>query len=236
MDLGWVAGGAAAGWAAGAALRGVVFRGSVPFGAPARTLCPHCAAPVRSRAPVRCAGCGGRIGAPMALEAATATVLALLAARFAGQPEVLAFAFLGVLGVALAAIDVAVQRLPDRLVLPAYPVLIALFGVAALVQRDGGALVRALLGGLAMGGAFLLLALLRAGGLGGGDVKAAGLTGIALGWLGWPALLVGASLGFVLMALVSVVLLAAGRITLRSSIAFGPFLLAGALLGALGPA
>ena len=38
-------------------------------------------------------------------------MLALLVARFAGRPEVVAFAFLGVLGVALVAIDVAVQHL-----------------------------------------------------------------------------------------------------------------------------
>jgi leader peptidase (prepilin peptidase)/N-methyltransferase len=233
MDVGWVTGGAVAGLLAGVALRGVVFRYAVPFGAPARTLCPRCAAPVRAFAPIRCAGCRGPLGRPAMLAAVTATVLALLVARFAGRPEMAAFAFLGVLGVALAAIDLAVQRLPDRLVLPAYPVLVALLGVAALVERDGGALVRALLGGLAMGGAFLVLALLRAGGLGGGDVKTAGLVGVALGWLGWHAVLLGATLGFVLMAVTSVVLLAAGRITLRDAIPFGPFLLGSALVTAV---
>lgn len=233
MDVAWVTGGAVAGLAAGAALRGLVFRQSVPYGAPHRTLCPNCSAAVRWWSPVRCAGCRGPIGGSMLLVPATAAVLALLLARFAGRPEVVAFAFLGVLGVALAAIDLRVQRLPDRLVLPAYPVLIALLGVAALVQRDGGALLRALLGGLAMGGVFLVLALLRAGQLGGGDIKAAGLVGIALGWLGWPAVVLGASLGFVLMAVASLALLAARRITLRDSISFGPFLLGGALVAVL---
>lgn len=236
MDVGWVAAGAGIGLVAGAALRGTVFRLTVPFGAPDRAVCPHCAGPV-SRVPLgRCGGCRRSLGVPFALELTTAAVLALVLGRFAGQPEVVAFAFLGALGVALAAIDIAVERLPDRLVLPAFPIMIALLGIAAAVEQDWWALGRALLGGLVMGGVFLVLALLRAGQLGGGDVKAAGLVGLALGWLGWPTLLVGASLGFVLMAVVSVGLLAARRITLQGSISFGPFLLGGALLAVLGAA
>jgi hypothetical protein len=52
-------------------------------------------------------------------------------------------------------------------------------------------------------------------------------------WLDWPVLLAGAALGFVLSAVVSLGLLAARRITLRSQICFGPFLLGGALLAVL---
>lgn len=234
MDLGWVVAGAGAGLLAGAALRGTVFRLAVPAGTPDRTACARCGSPVRSRVSVRCGGCGRSFGVPVALELVTAAVLALVAGRFGGRPDLVAFAFLGVLAVALAAIDIAVERLPDRLVLPAYPLLIGLLGVAAAVGADWGALGRALLGGLAMGGTFLVLALLRAGQLGGGDIKAAGLVGLALGWLGWPALVLGAALGFVLMAVSSLVLLAARRITLRSSLAFGPFLLTGALVAVLG--
>ena len=79
-------------------------------------------------------------------------------------------------------------------------------------------------------GSYLLLALLRPGQLGGGDIKLAGLAGLALGWLGWATLLMGAALGFLLSAAASLVLLAARRITLRSEISFGPFLLSGALI------
>jgi len=43
----------------------------------------------------------------------TAAVLALLAARIGFQPVLGAAAFLAILGVALAQVDVAVQRLPD---------------------------------------------------------------------------------------------------------------------------
>ena len=145
----------------------------------------------------------------------------------------LAFSFLGALGVALAAIDLSVQRLPDRLVLPAYPVTIVLLTIAALTGHAEGSLVRALLGGLVLSGTYLALALLRPGGIGGGDVKLAGLAGLALGWLGWPTLLAGAALGFMLSGVVSMALVAARRLTMQSMISFGPFMLAGALLATL---
>lgn len=234
MNVVWAAGGAGAGLAAGAVLRGAVFRLSVPSGEPDRTVCPHCAATARRWLPVRCGQCRTWLGIPLALELATAAVLALLLGHFGGRPDVLAFAFLGALGVALAAIDLAVQRLPDQLTLPAYPVVLVLLGVAAVIGHDGGALLRALLGGVALSGGYLLLALLRPGQLGGGDVKLAGLAGLALGWLGWDTLLVGAALGFLLSAVVSLALLAARQVTLRSAISFGPFLLGGALLAILG--
>jgi leader peptidase (prepilin peptidase)/N-methyltransferase len=144
-----------------------------------------------------------------------------------------AFGFFGVLGVALAAIDIAVQRLPDLLTLPAYPILITLLGGAAIAGHDFAALLRALLGGLALAGAYLVLALVRPGQIGGGDIKLAGVAGLALGWLGWPILIAGAALAFVLSAVVSLALLAARRVTLHSAICFGPFLLGGALLAML---
>jgi len=233
MSLMWAAAGAVLGLLAGAALRATIFRLSVAPGEPERTTCPRCGGPMRRRLAVRCAGCGRSLGTPLVLELSTAVVLALLLGRFGGQADVLAFAFFGVLGVALAAIDIATQRLPDPLTLPAYPILITLLAVAALTSHDFAALLRALLGGLALAGAYLVLALVRPGQLGGGDIKLAGIAGLALAWLGWPVLIVGAVLAFVLSALVSLALLAARRITLRSAICFGPFLVGGTLLAML---
>jgi leader peptidase (prepilin peptidase)/N-methyltransferase len=233
MNLMWAGAGIVVGLLAGAALRGTVFQLSVASGDPDRTTCARCASPVRRWAVVRCGRCGCSLGTPLVLELATAGVLALLLGRFAGQPDVVAFGFVGALGVALAAIDMAVNRLPDRLTLAAGPILLALLGMSAIAGHDAAALVRAVLGGLALAGGYLLLALLRPGQLGGGDIKLAGVVGLALGWLGWATLIRGAFLGFVLSAMVSLVLLGLRRITLRSAICFGPFLLAGALLAML---
>jgi len=233
MSILWAVIGAIVGLVAGTSLRGAVYRLSVPSGDPARTKCQQCSAPVRDYLASRCGGCGKYLGAPLAIEVITAGVLALVLGRFGGQPEVVALAFFAALGVALSIIDVAVQRLPDILTLPAYPVLLILLAGAAVFGHDYAALLRAFLGGLALAGSFLLLAVIRPGQLGGGDVKLAGLAGIALAWIGWPALVFGAALGFLLSAVVSLVLLAARRVKLHSAISFGPFLVGGALLAIL---
>lgn len=229
MNLAWAVAGAVAGVPIGTLLRGPVFRMAVPSGDPDRTACRHCGAAAPKWQAVRCRDCGRRFGAPAVFELATACVLALMCGRFAGQPGVLAFGFLGALGVVLSAIDIAVHRLPDRLTLPAYPAMAALLGVAAALGHDGGALVRALLASVALAAAYLLLAVLRPGQLGGGDIKLAGLMGLGLGWLSWPAVLYGGAFGFVLSAMVSLALLAMRRISLGGAICFGPFMLGGAL-------
>lgn len=228
MNLTWALGGAVVGLVAGAALRGLVLRLSLPDGA-----CPGCDTRLGRWPGRRCPHCGRALSRPAVLELVTAAVLALLFGRFGGQPVTLALGFLGVLGVALAAIDIRIQRLPDRLTLPAYPVLIVLLAVAALAGHDLSALGRALLGGLAMAAGYLLLGLVRPGQLGGGDIKLAGLAGLVLGWLGWRAVLYGAALGFVLAGVASLVLLATRRVTMRSTVSFGPYLLGGALLAIL---
>jgi leader peptidase (prepilin peptidase) / N-methyltransferase len=234
VNVHWAVWGAIAGLPLGWALRPMVFRLSVQAGEPDRTACPACGAGVSAWRAAWRGECGHLIGIPLTLECCTAIVLAALFGRFGGQPELLAFSFLGCVGVALAAIDLAVHRLPDRLTLSALPVLVALLAVAAFLQHDLPGLARAALGGLVLSGCFLLLALIRPGQLGGGDVKLAALVGLALGWLSWRTLLTGAALGFVLAALVSLVLLAARRITVKSYVAFGPFLLGGSLLAMLG--
>jgi leader peptidase (prepilin peptidase)/N-methyltransferase len=234
MNLAWTVAGALIGVASGMVLRSTVFRLSVGSGEPARTSCQRCETPVSTR--IRCASCHAWYGVPLVLELVTAAVLALLLGRFAGHPDAIAFAFLGAVGVALAAVDITVKRLPDRLTLPLYPGLIALFGLAAVVNGQPAPFLRALLGGVVLGGVYLVLALVSGGQLGGGDIKLAGGLGIALGWLGWPVVFTGASLGFVLMALVSLVLLAVRRITLKQDISFGPFMLAGALVAILAAA
>ena len=233
MDAAWAVSGGLAGLPVGTLLRRPVYQFSVRSGEPDRTTCRWCAATLRSWPAFRCADCGRLLGPALLPELAAAIVLALLLGRFAGQPVSVAFGFFGVLGVALAAIDVAVQRLPDRLTLPAYPILILLLVAAAVLGHQGGALVRALLGSASLAAAFLVMALLRPGQLGGGDVKLAGLAGLTLGWLGWRTLLLGTVLGFVICAIFGLVLLATRRITLTGTICYAPFLLSGAILAML---
>lgn len=66
------------------------------------------------------------------------------------RPELVAFAWLAVLCVALATIDLIAYRLPDRLTLPACPVLAALLADAALVNSEPGRFLRSVLAGAAL--------------------------------------------------------------------------------------
>jgi leader peptidase (prepilin peptidase) / N-methyltransferase len=230
--------GAFAGAAAGGWLRAVVFRLSVPAGEPDRTACPGCGhALLGARwwlgvlAPTgRCPRCRGRAGAPAwVVELAAVAGTALAAGAVGPRPEALAFGFLALLGVALAAIDLAVHRLPDRLTLRAYPPLIALFAVAAVAAGTPGRLGTALAAGAVTALAYLTLVLIRPDQLGLGDVKLAGLLGIALGWFGWRAVLVGSTLAFVGCALAGLWLLATKRGKLTSAVPLGPFMVTGAV-------
>jgi leader peptidase (prepilin peptidase)/N-methyltransferase len=67
------------------------------------------------------------------------------------------------------------------------------------------------------------------GGVGAGDVRLAVVAGVALGWYGWPTVMLGAFAGFLLRAMYGAV---PGR-RRRTGVPFGPFLLAGAFLGLL---
>jgi leader peptidase (prepilin peptidase) / N-methyltransferase len=183
MELAWAAVGVAAGSLAGAALRGTVFRLSVPPDDPPRTTCSRCATPVPRWLLLRCRSCRSRLGTPLVLELATAAVLALLLGRFGGQPDMAAFCFLGTLGVSLAAIDISVQRLPDALTLPAYPVLIILLALAALAGHQAGALIRALAGCVVLAAAYLVLGLLRPGSSAAGTSSSRAWPGSP--WPGW---------------------------------------------------
>jgi leader peptidase (prepilin peptidase)/N-methyltransferase len=141
-----------------------------------------------------------------------------------------AYLYLGVLAVVLAAVDVRVHRLPDQLVEPSYPVLAVLFGLAALVDADGAdRWRRAVLAGAVVWLVFVTLYLLPPrDGLGYGDVRLSGLLGGALGWLGWPQVLLGFVAGVLLAGTWALLLRATRRASRHDRIAYGPHLLAGA--------
>ena len=141
--------------------------------------CPACGHPIRRRHNVpllgwlvlrgRCADCSTRISARYpAVELVTALLFVAVTARLA-QLDLLAavpaFLWFVAMGIALALIDLEVRRLPDSITLPAYPVLAALLVVAALVDGQPDALLRAGLGALASFALYYLLAAARPGGM-----------------------------------------------------------------------
>lgn len=208
--------------------------------------CPACGHRVRTRdnVPVvswlvlrgRCRDCGGRISTRYPLvELTTAALGCLVVLRFAGVDDgawaLPAYLYLAGLGLALALIDLDVHRLPDALVLPAYPVTLALLALASWGIGDWSALVRAVVGAAVLFGLYFVLLVVRPGGMGFGDVKLAGVLGAALAWLGWGALVVGGFGAFLLGGLYSVGLLVTGRAGRGSGIPFGPWMLLGAAVG-----
>lgn len=133
----------------------------------------------------------------------------------------------------LVAIDIRTHRLPNRIVLPTLGALVVLGVVDAIASGESAAMIRAAFGMLILGGFYAALRLLSREGMGGGDVKLAAVIGLILGWHSWQALAVGAASAFVLGALFAVSLIMLRRADGSTRIAFGPWMIIGALLGIL---
>ncbi|MGB3731520.1 prepilin peptidase [Microbacterium sp.] len=133
-------------------------------------------------------------------------------------------------GLWLLVIDARTHRLPNRVVLPTLGMLVVLVIVEALATGDAGRMLRALLGGLALGAFYAAMHLGSRQGMGGGDVKLAAVIGVVLAWHGWWTLMLGACAAFVLGALFALVLMALRRANRSTRIAFGPWMILGAVL------
>lgn len=173
-----------------------------------------------------------RIGWPTSVAVGLAVGLAFTA-QLGFSADLPAHLFLAAVGVALCAIDLRTHRLPDALTLPAYPVAGALLGAAAIADGDSRAAWRALLGMAALIAFYGFIARINPAGMGYGDVKFSGVLGLYLGWAGWAALIVGTLAAFAAGALAGLLLVLTRRARMSSAIPFGPFMLAGAVLGIL---
>lgn len=134
------------------------------------------------------------------------------------------------IGAWLIVIDARTHRLPNRIVLPTLGALVLLAIIEALATGDGERLVRALLGGLALGAFYAVMHLISRQGMGGGDVKLAAVIGLVLAWHGWQVLVLGAAAAFLLGALYASVLMLLRRANRHTRIAFGPWMIIGAVL------
>ncbi|HEX9542023.1 MAG TPA: A24 family peptidase [Streptosporangiaceae bacterium] len=239
VTLPWIIAAAAVGVIAGPRIRASVFCRSTEPGQLPRHACAACDQDIlparwrwRALLPVtgRCPACRARIGPyPLVAEAAAGLALAVVAARASSVGELAALAWLVLLAVPLVFIDVAVRRLPDPLTAAAFAGTLALLAVTALADRQPGHLGRAAIGAVALACFYLILAVIRPGGLGLGDAKLAASTGAALGWISWQALLSGTFIAFAVAAVYGGALLALHRATRTSHLPLGPFILIGTL-------
>lgn len=167
-----------------------------------------------------------RVGVTMAL----CLVLVTLAVVAAGaNADLAAFVALALLATPLTIVDIEHHRLPDRLVVPGYVSGATGLSAAALVEGDGGRLLRSGEASVAVLGVFLVLALISSAALGLGDVKLVGVLAGYLAWIGWAQVVTGLFAGFALGAVASLVLVATHRATMQSNVAFGPALIIGTL-------
>ena len=196
--------------------------------------CPECGAaiawhdniPVLSFAALRgrCRACAGPIAWRYPIvEATTAGLFSLAAIMFGPTGEaVMAAALLATL-VALTAIDLERQILPDVITLPGI-----LFGLVASTATGRVSVSGSLIGVVVGGGVFLVIILASRGGMGAGDMKLAAMLGA---FLGWQVVLVSILMAVVVGGILAVGLMASGLRTRKDPIPFGPFLAAGGAVG-----
>jgi leader peptidase (prepilin peptidase) / N-methyltransferase len=172
-----------------------------------------------------CDECAGRVGRRYAaMQVGTAALFVALVLRFGVTPELPAFLYLATVGVAAAALDLDGREIPDTMILPAYIVSLLLLMPAGAADTNWWAAGRALIGMIALGSIYCALVIAYPAGMGLSDIKLAGLAGLALGWLSWTALLVGAAGSLLLAGLADT---SRGRHRLRVS-AFGTCMVAAA--------
>lgn len=180
-----------------------------------RGQCRGCAAPISARYP--------------AVEVATSILFTLAAFRFGFTVELVAFALLFAVLVAVTAIDLEFRLIPKRIVWPTFAFGAVLLSIASLVQSEPRRLFDAGVGAV---GAFVLLFLIHLispRGMGFGDVRLAMLLGLFLGWLGPAHVALGLFGGFMAGGVTGIVALAVGR-SRKSALPFAPFLAFGTVV------
>ncbi|MPV37022.1 prepilin peptidase [Georgenia subflava] len=147
--------------------------------------------------------------------------------------ELVAFALLAVACALLVAIDLAVYRLPDRIIGPTYVLFLGALTIASAVEGDFSRLGRAAAAAGIVTFAYFVLALISPSGIGLGDVKLSGLLGGFLGWLGWSEVVLGTLAAFALGGVLALLLLVTGAANRHSAFPFGPWMVAGTGVGAV---
>jgi leader peptidase (prepilin peptidase) / N-methyltransferase len=233
------------GLAVGSFLNVVIWR--VPRKEPVaagRSRCPRCDEQIRSRDLVplvswfaldgRCRDCEAPIPARYPLvELGCAVLFGLVAVRFGATWELPAYLLLAATLLAVSVIDLEHYIVPNRIVFPVSAMAVPLLALGVLGDAGFGDLQRAVLCALTGFALLFTLHMVSPRGLGMGDVRLAFVLGLYLGWLGWGWLALGLFLGFLLGAVVGLLLVVVRLRARTEHIPFAPFLASGAMVAVL---
>jgi leader peptidase (prepilin peptidase)/N-methyltransferase len=179
----------------------------------------------------RCRHCGVRIGPePLIIELSTTTLFVLFGLKFGAHAVLPAYWCLGAALVALVWIDLHEYRLPREITYTAFVISLILMMNAAVIDSEFEDFRDALIG------AAIALVIMAAiyfasrGGMGDGDVRLAPLLGLHLGYVSLAIVPVGLFFGFLIGAVVGVVMMATSKAGRKTALPFGPFLAAGTVL------
>ncbi|WP_091721891.1 prepilin peptidase [Pseudarthrobacter equi] len=161
--------------------------------------------------------------------ALTGFICVAFALRFGVSWTLPAFLFLAALGVQLARIDFSLHLLPNPLVLVLLAGGIVLLLAPTAFNQHADNMLRALLGMVILFAGYLILGLISPGAIGMGDIKLAAPVGLYLGYLGWPHLLYGGLLGFILNGVVTIAVVAQKGRKDATEVAHGPSMLGSVL-------
>jgi len=198
-----------------------------------RGKCRNCSEPISARYPLVELGTGLAFAAVAVWFALSRWQAADASHLTASILELVAFLYLAAISISLALIDLDTHKLPNSIVLPSYLVGAVLLGAASVITHNWVQLVTMLVGAGALFAVYFAIAMVSPRGMGFGDVKLAGLLGLYLAHLGIGQLIVGAFSAFLLGGLFAIVLLISRRVGRKSGIPFGPWMLAGAWVGAI---
>jgi leader peptidase (prepilin peptidase)/N-methyltransferase len=175
-------------------------------------------------------------------EVIMAAAFAATVAELGWSAPTAAILFLVAALVTLAAVDLRVYRIPDRINFPSMGIGLGAIVLASVIDGAPGTIVGALIGGVLYASMLFVFHLISPRGMGWGDVKLAWLMGFYLGWWGHEpggaldlllgplrAVLLGAALGSILGVLSGAVYAIARRST-KVVFPYGPSLAAGCII------
>jgi len=173
----------------------------------------------------KCRACGAPISPRYPLvEFLSGLVTAVLFFYFGATAVFVKYLFLCLLLMVVFFIDLEHYIIPNSLV------IIGLIGgiVLNIAAGDVG-FISALIGMLVTSGFLLIVALVSRGGIGGGDIKLAAVTGL---FLGWPLGPLSLFLGILAAGILAIFLLLLKKKGRKDPIPFGPFIVLGTIIAA----